>query len=82
MNSTETTWQQTRELINQNALQFVKLEAEFNRLGFTSYRAIARVIHDLTGAPYLPVYRALLYIDNASKYTALMEETIAKLKEE
>lgn len=74
--------QQIKELINSNALQFIKLEAEFTKLGFTNYRAIAQVIHEVTGAPFFQVYRALLYITDSQVYTELMRETLNKLKTE
>jgi len=74
--------QNIKELINTNALAFVKLEAEFTKLGFTNYRAIAQVMHEQTGAPFHQLYRALLYMTDSKKYLELMASTIENLKQE
>lgn len=71
-----------KEMANANALRFAKLEEQFRTIGFTNYRAMARVIHDCTGTPYTQCYRALLYMADFERYTDLMEETILKLKDE
>lgn len=73
---------EVQQQIANNELTFKKLVARFNALGFTSYAAMAQVIHDKTGAPYYQVHRALLYMASSEKYFALMQTTLDKLLEE